>query len=114
MARFLDEAKKIVFSKTLREPTWRHTRVFHELNPSTVESLKREPGKDIIMFGSGTIVSQLTQLGLIDNYDFVVNPLLLGAGRKLLDAVAARSRLRLVDSKGYPTGTVILRYAREG
>jgi len=115
LARFLNEAKKIVFSKTLREPTWKNTRVFHELNPATIEALKREPGKDIILFGSGTIVSQLTQLGLIDVYDFVVNPVFLGAGRSLFDAASARSRLRLVEPpKSYPTGTVTLRYTREG
>ena len=113
MARFLNEAKKIVFSKTLREPTWRNTRVFHELNPATVESLKREPGKGIILFGSGSIVSQLTQLGLIDIYDFVVNPVFIGAGKHIFAEVKARSKLHLVESKSYPTGTVTVRYTRE-
>lgn len=113
MARFLNEAKKFVFSKTLREPTWKNTRVFHELNPTTVESLKREPGKGIILFGSGSIVSQLTQLGLIDIYDFVVNPVFLGAGKQIFTEASARSKLRLVESKSYATGMVTVRYTRE-
>jgi dihydrofolate reductase len=114
MAKFLDDAKKIVFSKSLRDPTWRNTRVFHELNPATVEALKREPGKNIIVFGSGSIVSQLTRLGLIDVYDFVVNPVLIGNGHHLFEDVAVKSKLRLVESKAYPTGTVVVRYERAG
>src|SRR5262249_62084211 len=102
------------FARPRREPTWKNPRVFHELNPSTIESLKREPGKDIIMFGSGSIVSQLTPLGLIDVYDFVVNLVLLGVGRQMFADASARSRLRLVESKAYPTGTLIVRYARGG
>ena len=54
--------------------------------------MKRQPGKDIIMFGSGAIVSQLTRHGLIDEYQFVVGPVLLGGGRRLFGGLEDRRR----------------------
>jgi dihydrofolate reductase len=61
MAIALNRMTKLVFSKTLKELTWRNSRLVHELNPREIETTKRQPGKDMIIFGSGTIVSQLTQ-----------------------------------------------------
>jgi dihydrofolate reductase len=72
--------------------------------------MKSRPGKDMIVFGSGSIVSQLTQHGLIDEYQFVVCPILLGSG-PLLSGVTKNSRLDLVEAKPYPSGDVMLRYA---
>jgi dihydrofolate reductase len=65
----------------------------------------------MIVFGSGSIVSQLAQHGLIDEYQLVVNPILLGAGRSLTAALAQIVRLRLVDARPFPSGNVVLRYA---
>jgi dihydrofolate reductase len=93
MAMFLNEATKLVFSTTLKDVTWRNSRLLHELDPREIEAMKREPGKDMIVFGSGSIVSQLTQHGLIDEYQFVVSPILLGSGRPLLSGVSESSRL---------------------
>jgi len=72
--------------------------------------MKRQPGKDMIIFGSGSIVSQLTQHGLIDEYQFVVCPILLGSGRTLLSGVSKTSNLDLLEAKQYPSGDVMLRY----
>ena len=112
MAVFLNEATKLVFSRTLKEVTWRNTRLLHEFDPRQIEAMKSEPGKDMMIFGSGSIVSQLTQHGLIDEYQFVVNPILLGSGRPLLSGVSKSSRLDLLEAKKYPSGNVMLRYAR--
>src|SRR4030095_7389971 len=84
MAKMLNEAKKVVFSKTLKEATWNNTRVVREFDPKVIEALKKEPGKGIIIFGSGSIVSQLTEHGLIDEYQFIVNPVFLGKGKSLI------------------------------
>jgi dihydrofolate reductase len=70
--------------------------------------MKKRPGKDMIIFGSGSIVSQFTQHGLIDEYQFVVCPVLLGGGRPLLSGVSKRSRLNLLEAKPYPSGDVLL------
>jgi dihydrofolate reductase len=103
---------KLVFSKSLKHATWKNSRVLHELDPREIETMKSQPGKDMIIFGSGTIVSQLTQHGLIDEYQFVVCPILLGSGRPLLSNVSKNLRLDLLEAKQYPSGDVLLRYAR--
>jgi dihydrofolate reductase len=102
----------VVFSRTLKDVTWRNSHVLHALDPREIETVKRQPGKDMIVFGSGLIVSQLTQHGLIDEYQFVVCPILLGSGRPLLSGVSQHSRLDLFEAKAYPSGDVLLRYAR--
>ena len=112
MAVWINEATKLVFSKTRKEVTWRNSRLFHELDAREIEALKSEPGGDIMLFGSGSIVSQLTQHRLIDEYQFVVCPILLGSGRSLLSDVSARLRLDLLEARKFASGNVMLRYAR--
>ncbi len=67
----------------------------------------------MIVFGSGSIVSQLTQHRLIDEYQFVVCPILLGSGRPLLNGVSTSLRLDLVEAKRYQSGDLMRRYARQ-
>jgi dihydrofolate reductase len=86
--------------------------VLHELDPREIETMKSQRGKDMIVFGSGSIVSQLTQHGLIDEYQVVVCPSFLGRGRPLLTGVSKNSKLELVETKPYRSGDVMLRYAR--
>jgi dihydrofolate reductase len=74
--------------------------------------MKREPGNDMIVLGSGSIVSQLTEHGLIDEYQLVVSPILLGGGRPLFSGLSNNLRLDLLEAKQYPSGNVMLRYAR--
>ena len=84
IAIWLNEMTKWVSSKSLKDVTWKNSRVLHELDPREIETMKSRPGKDMIVFGSGSIVSQLTQHGLIDEYQMVVCPIFLGSGRPLL------------------------------
>ena len=104
---------KLVFSKTLDSLTWRNSHLLHELDPREIEAMKGQAGKDMIIFGSGSIVSQLTQHGLIDEYQFVVCPILLGSGQPLLRGVSKRLRLDLLEAKKLPSGDVMLRYGRQ-
>ena len=108
----LNEATKVVFSKSLKSATWKNTRLVRDFDPRAIEAMKREKGHDIMIFGSGSIVSQLTQHGLIDEYHFVVSPVLLGSGRRLIDNVSKRSSLKLQKSKAFPSGVLMLQYAR--
>ena len=112
MAVWINEATKVVFSRTRKDVTWRNSRLLHEFDPRQIEAMKTQPGKDIMIFGSGSIVSQLTQHGLIDEYQFVVSPIVLGSGRPLLSGVSKSSRLDLLEAKKYQSGNVMLRYAR--
>jgi dihydrofolate reductase len=114
MADFINDATKVVFSKTLDDVTWRNARRLSELDPREIEAIKNEPGTDVMVFGSGSIVAQLTAHGLIDEYRFVVNPILIGSGRTLLGDASTSVRLKLLEAKAYPTGNVILRYERQG
>ncbi|HTN69468.1 MAG TPA: dihydrofolate reductase family protein [Methylomirabilota bacterium] len=108
----LNKMTKFVFSKTLTDLGWRNSRLLREFDPRQIETIKGQPGKDLIVFGSGSIVSQLTQHGLIDEYQFVVCPILLGSGRPLLSGVSKRLRLDLLEVKEFRSGDVMLRYAR--
>jgi dihydrofolate reductase len=111
MAEWLDGAEKLVFSRTRDGAAWRNTRFLGELTPGAVEALKREPGRDIMIFGSGSVVSQLSDHGLVDEYWLLVTPVLLGGGRSLVEGLSRRVRLSLVEAKPYPEGNVGLRYA---
>ena len=112
MAVWINEASKVVFSRTRTEVRWRNSRLVPELDPREVEAMKKQPGKDIMIFGSGSIVSPLAAHGLVDEYHFVVGPLLLGSGRPLVSGVAKSQRLDLLEARPFPSGNVRLRYAR--
>lgn len=114
MAVWINEAVKVVFSRTRKDVAWKNSRLLHELDPREIESLKKQPGTDIMVFGSGSIVSELTRHGLIDEYRFVVGPVLLGSGLSLVRGISKRSRLDLLEAKAYPSGNVMLRYGRPG
>ena len=111
MAVWINEAAKIVFSKTLEDVTWKNTRLIRALDPREVEAMKKQPGPDMLLFGSGTIASLLTEHGLIDEYRFIVGPVLLGGGKPLISGLTKSSRLDLLEAKTYPSGNVMLRYA---
>jgi dihydrofolate reductase len=111
MAVFLNATSKVVFSRTRKDVTWKNSRLVRELDPRAIEDMKRQPGQDMILFGSGSIVSALTRAGLIDEYQFVVVPVVLGAGRPLFSGVD-RLKLALIDAKGFESGNVLQRYKR--
>ncbi len=112
IATALNTMPKFVFSRTLTNATWTNSRLVPELNPREIETLKQQPGKNILLFGSGSIVSQLTQHGLIDEYQFALCPILLARGQPLLTGLKKNARLDLLEARPLPSGDVILRYAR--
>lgn len=112
MGNMLNAAEKLVFSTTLKDASWTNTRILPRVDPHEVEALKRAAGPDIMLFGSGSIVTQLTQHRLIDEYQLVVSPIVLGSAKPLFGALPAAVPLRLLDAKAYPTtGVARLRYA---
>jgi len=112
MAVWINETAKIVFSKTRKNVSWKNSRLFSEIDAREIEALKKQPGKDMIIFGSGSLVAQLTRLRLIDEYQFVVNPVLLGAGKPLFRGDVSESvKLHLAEARTYgASGNVKLRY----
>lgn len=111
MAVWINEARKLVFSSKRTSFPWNNTEHMPTCDAKAIAALKAQSGKNIILFGSGTIVSQLTKYGLIDEYAFVVNPVLLGKGHTLLGDAEAKRSLELIDVKTFPSGVMLSRYA---
>lgn len=101
---------KVVFSKTLKQVDWENTRLVNGDVGDEVRELKRQSGEDIVIFGSGSIVQTLANLGLIDEYRLLVNPVVLRRGKRLFESVEADIELELVDSKTFSNGVVLLDY----
>jgi dihydrofolate reductase len=114
VAGLMNKIHKIVFSKTLRTvkdgPVWKNVTVLYEIRPEEIVKMKEQERGDIAIFGSGTIVQQFTNLGLIDEYRLIVNPLILGNGKLLFDNVKNKLGLKLQSTKVFKNGNVLLRY----
>jgi len=109
-ARRLNAMRKIVFSRTLEQAEWNNSILRKELVAAEIEQLKRESGDDMLIYGSASIVQALTVAGLIDEYQVLVHPLLLGGGKALFQRLGDRTMLKLVGSKTHPSGVVLLTY----
>jgi dihydrofolate reductase len=109
-AEVLNNTPKIVFSTTLQKADWQNTTVIKALHKAEILKLKQLPGKNMMIFGSGTIVEQLTKLGLIDEYQLMVNPLVLGKGKRLFKDISEKIDLKLVKAKTFRSGLVLLQY----
>ena len=107
-ARTIDRAKKYVVSGTLDHVDWNAELVQGDLGKA-VQQLKREPGGDLFV-GGVTLPLALADLGLIDEYEFVVQPILAGHGPRLLAGLSERLELKLVGRQEFRTGAVALRY----
>ncbi len=113
-ARAFVSTKKIVFSRSLDSAEDSNTRIVHGNLHDEILKLKQEEGKNILV-GGVDIPSQLIQLGLVDEYRFVVGPIIAGEGRRLLEGVSlpARLQLKLIESKIFKSGCVALRYLKQ-
>lgn len=111
MANVMNNSPKIVFSRRLKsaedEPNWKNTRVLHQINQDGIRSLKQK--EDITILGSGSIVHELANLGLIDEYSLVVVSIILGKGKPLFKDVD-KTNLSLVEERAFGNGVVLLRY----
>jgi dihydrofolate reductase len=110
VAEGMNSMQKVVFSRTLNSVSWNNTRLVKSNLAAEVRRMKNEPGKGIAILGSGTIVSQLTQEGLIDEYQVVVNPVVLGDGRTMVDGVQNKLNLKLTTSRTFKNGKLYLCY----
>lgn len=111
MADMLNGAEKLVWSRSLEKPSWKGTRVLRAFDPKEVAALKRAPGPDIMVFGSGSLVAQLAEHRLLDELQLQVSPIALGKGRNLLADLPRAHALRLLEATPYPkTGVVMMRY----
>ncbi len=113
-ARWLDDATKIVVSRTLDHIEWNnaHNTVLIKDNiAEEIDKIKQQPGKDIWFLGSTLLAQTFMQLDLIDEYRFNINPTVLGQGKPLFDGVTRKISMKLLASKTLKSGVVTLRYA---
>jgi dihydrofolate reductase len=110
VAEGMNRMEKIVFSRTLQKASWQNTKVLNGDLAAEVAKLKQASGPDMVILGSGSIVAQLTQARLIDTYQVVLNPVVLGRGRTMFDGVRERGSLKLEKSRQFSNGNVVLWY----
>lgn len=110
VAEHMNNLPKVVFSKTLDKVSWQNTRLLKGNLAEEVSKLKREPGEDIVILGSGSIISQLASEKLIDEYQVIVNPIVLGAGRTMFDGLKDKLNLKRTKSRTFGNGNVLLCY----
>jgi dihydrofolate reductase len=101
---------QIVFSKTLPRVEWNNSTLMREIVPEVIEKLKQEPGRDMLIYGSASVVQELTNYGLIDEYQVLVHPFILGDGKPLFKNIKEKVNLKLVNTEARPSGVVVLTY----
>ena len=113
-ARAFDSKKKVVFSRSLTRTEDKNTRIVRTDPQDEILKLKQEQGKDILL-GGVSIPSQLIERGLVNEYRFVISPIIAGEGRRLLDGVSLpdKFQLKLVDSKIFESGCVAVHYLKQ-
>ena len=109
-ARALNAMRKIVFSRTLESVEWNNSTLHKEVVPEEIEQLKQEPGRDMLIYGSASIIQTLVNHGLIDEYQVLVHPLIVGGGKPLFQNIQHQVKLKLVNTKTHPSGVVVLSY----
>jgi dihydrofolate reductase len=110
VAKGMNAMPKVVFSKTLDKADWNNTTLVKGDPVTEIRKLKKEAGPDMAIMGSGTIVSELSAAGLIDEYQFVVTPVVLGKGRTLFEGVQKQLDLKPISTRTFKNGNVLIRY----
>lgn len=110
VAKGMNSMPKVVFSRTLEKASWNNTKLVKSGMAAEIRKMKNEPGEDMAIMGSGSIVSQLAPEGLIDEYQIVVNPVVLGKGRTMFDAIKEKLALKLTKTRAFSNGKVFLCY----
>ena len=108
---YLNRVTKYVVSSTMGDPQWEHTIVLRGVGfQDEIRALKAEPGKDIVSTGSIRLVHALIAAGLVDEYRLFAYPVVLGRGARLFAGATEIPRLRLVATRAFRSGVVLLRY----
>jgi dihydrofolate reductase len=110
VAKGMNSMQKVVFSRTMKKALWNNTKLIKNNLAEEVRKMKNEPGPGIVILGSGSIVSQLTQEGLIDEYQMVMIPTVLGKGRTMFEGLTKKLSLKLKSSRAFSNGNVFMCY----
>src|ERR1700682_4772634 len=110
VAEGMNNLPKVVFSRTLDKASWNNTKLVKGDLAAGVRKMKQEPGPNMVIMGSGSIVSQLAQDGLNAEYEIALNPIVLGEGRTLFEGVKEKLSLKLTKTRAFGNGNVFLCY----
>ncbi len=113
MAQGLNSAHKYVVSNTLKSADWNNSELIRGNVPEEIAKLKQQPGKDISVSGSASIVHLLQKHDLVDEYSLFQYPVVIGHGTRLFPEGTAKLGLKLVEARPLPTGVILVRYGRE-
>lgn len=109
-AKKIVDMPKVVFTKTLDKSTWNNTTLAKGNLAEEIAHLKKQNGKDILVFGGAGFVSSLIKEGLIDEYHFIVNPTAIGTGMTIFNLLAGIRKFEPIQAKLYPGGKIVLSY----
>jgi dihydrofolate reductase len=114
VAEKMNSLPKVVFSKTLPTADWQNTRLVQDNFLAEAAQLKQQPGKDLFIFGSSDLAVSLMQYNLIDEFRIMVNPIVLGGGKPLFYGIQNKFELKLLKTRQFKSGNVLLYYAPMG
>jgi dihydrofolate reductase len=114
VAKQMNDLPKVVFSRTMDRATWQNTKLVKTGLVDEVRRMKKESGDGMVIMGSGTIVSQLAQVGLIDEFQIVVNPIVLGKGRTMFEGVKDKLNFKHTSTRTFGNGNTVLNYEPAG
>ena len=110
VAEGMNNAEKIVFSRTLKKADWNNTRLVKDNIAEEIRKMKQMPGKDMTILGSGSIVTQFAEQGLIDEYQIMVDPVVIGDGTPIFKDIKHKLNLKLTMTRTFKSGVVLLCY----
>lgn len=114
VAERMNALPKVVFSRTLEQAAWSNTKLVKGDPAAEMRKLKQEAGPDMAIMGSGSIVAQLAQEGLIDEFQIVVVPVVLGKGRTMFEGVSTMLTMKPTRTRSFRNGKVLLCYQPKG
>lgn len=113
VASMMNSAEKIVFSNVIEEPRWHNTKAMSGDIVAQVRDMKAQPGKDMTILGSGAIVSQFAEAGLIDEFQIMIDPVVVSGGIGIFSHMQQSLALELTGTKVFKSGSILLTYRPE-
>ena len=109
-AEMMNHYQKIVFSSSLQSTLWKNSEITKESPRTVIPKLKQSNGKDLLLYGSGQLVTSLMQLNLVDEYQLWIHPVMLGKGKRLFKSDSEATKMRLYKTQVFTSGVVLLTY----
>jgi len=110
VAEWMNSLRKVVFSRTMDKASWNNTSLIKGDIAEAVRKLKKEPGEGMAIMGSASIVAQLAQEGLVDEFQIAVHPVVIGSGKTMFEGVNRKLAFKLKSSRTFKNGNVFLCY----